>query len=573
MEVSEQSQGLSASKLSSPGSPKENKKNSSLTIIAAAFVAAVILGVGLFIYYNSQFSSNSQNSANQSVAAPETRLEKEEVRIGLVAGLGSGVAENFYPFYDLDQPGHMVTAQYLEGLVNLGPDFKIQPLLAKSWRNVDDNTWIFNLRQGVTFSNGASFSATDVKFTFDVINQNATSWASAQYLQTIKEVKVVDPYTIEIVTSKPDRSLLYKLSYLFILSSKTFKPTDVTTATIGTGPYLLTSGKRDTSGVLTRNETYWGERAKVKKVTYKVVSDDTERTNALLNKELDFIEYVPGDSLAQLKTNPNYQVVVNPDLYVWYLGFDTQRDKTPYVNTDTNPFKNLKVRQAIYSAINIDELIQNTYKGFAEAETQLVTKYIFGFNPDIKRYPYDPVKAKKLLAEAGYPNGFKVNIDVGHPRIGEYAKEVVRQLAKIGIQAEVKVRRKGVTSAEDAAKYKAGDTSMFMGSWGAEDADAQSGLAAILHGVTEDNKYGSYNFGHFKDAVVDGLIEQAAAETNQQKRLSLMQQAMKTAIVDDVAIVPLNVDGVGFAFTKDISWKPRADNAERAYEFAGKAVQ
>lgn len=496
---------------------------------------------------------------SKSKAIPKANQEIAEVKIGLVAGL-SGIADNtyIYPFQDIDLPGRAVASQYLEGLVALDQDFKIQPLLAKRWENLDDYTWRFYLQEGVTFSDGSLFDASDVKFTIETILKNP-KWENSKYIQTIKEVKIISPYVVDLVTKSVDRSLVNSLWNVFILSHKSFDTASPKSGRIGTGQYLLSDETKDGYVVLERNEKYWGRKPAVKRVIYKTIEDDKQRYKAFINKEVDLIEYAPLDKLAEEKNSGINQVLVQPDLYVWYVGFNTQR----------NPFKDVRVRQAVYYAINIDELIQNTYQGFAEGQSQLVTKFVFGYNPNIKRFPFDPIKAKQLLTEAGYPDGFKVNLDVRHPRIATYAKEVARQLNKIGIKTTVTVRRKEVTSAEDRAKFEAGDTSMYMTATGIEGGgDVQSVLAAFLHSVTPDNKYGSENKGHYDNPKVDGLIEKAADEKDRKVKQTLMQEAMRVAVMEDTGFVPLNVDGVAYLVNKNLAWKPRADNQIRASEIS-----
>ncbi len=517
-----------------------------------------VLAAGIFLI-------NRYLNPNQPTASPNP--QPEEVSIGLVAGLGDGVETDFYPKIDLDVPGAAITSQYLESLVYFDKDFKLTPLLAESWQNINPNTWRFSLRKGVTFSNGDPFDGEDVKFTIDTINQNAAQWLTSQYLSSIKQVKVLDPYTIEITTKQPDWTLLSKLTSLYILSDQTFKADDPAPP-VGTGPYILQDGKKDTYGVLVRNENYWGEKAKVKKVTYKVIADDTQRLEAFLNRDVNLIEYVPIGRVEDLKNRGQIEVLTGPSLYVWFLGFDVARDQTPYTDTPKNPFKDIRVRQAVYHAIDIDQLVQNTYQGFADTQTQLATKYLFGFNPAITRLPFDPDKARQLLTEAGYPNGFKVNIDVRHPRIGEYAKEVVRQLKLVGIEATVKVRRANVTSAEDRAKFETGDTSMYMTATSGKDGNVQTDLSIFLHSRTRDNKYGVENLGSYSNPKIDRLVEKSAAELDENKRLGFMQEAMGIAMVDDVSMVPLNTDGQIYALYQGISWIPRPDSQIRAYEIS-----
>ncbi|MCL4365749.1 ABC transporter substrate-binding protein [Patescibacteria group bacterium] len=552
--------------------PASEKKSTRFNLSLILIILFTLLLTAGAIFYSNNFKSNNKDNKN-SVAV---KKELNEVRIGLVAGLENSLETNFYPNTDPNMPESAVITQFLQPMVYFDNNYKIQPLLAQSWQTINPTTWRFNLRQDVKFSNGDQFSAEDVKFTIDTIKENAAkakgktpTWDTIRYVSDIESVKVVSPYVLDITTNTPSWSLLSKLAGVYIISRNTFKITD-TQPPIGTGPYILQTVKKGDPVVLVRNENYWGEKAKVKKVIYQVISDETKRVQALENKEADLIEYVPYDRIDQLKKDPKYNVVIAPNLMnVWFVGMDYQRDKSPYVDTPKNPFKDLRVRQAVSYAIDINQLIQNTYKGFAFVQTQIVSNNIFGFNPDIQRLPFDLQKAKQLLTEAGYPNGFKVNIDAPHPRTAGYAQEVARQLKNIGIDATVKIRRQNETSAEDRAKYKAGDTSMYFTAAYVDGGNAQTTLGTYLHTRTPDQKWGTGNYGFYSNPKVDTLIEKAITEMDDAKRLAGMQEAMKIAIVDDIAYIPLNTDGIGVAFRKGISWAPRPDGRINAYEIAG----
>lgn len=543
---------------------KPNKYPLILTLISVLLVTLVI-GISYFKVY-------SNNKDNKSSPVSDQKKELDEVKIGLIAGLENSLETNFYPNTDPNLPEGGVTAQFLESLVYFDKDYKIQPLLAESWQNVDDKRLRINLRGNVKFSNGDPLTAEDVKFTVETIQNNSAkasgtnfSWDTVHYVQNINKVEVIDPQTVEITTKWSNWALLYKLAGLYILPHNSFRITD-TQPPIGTGPFILQKVTKDEPVVLLRNENYWGEKAKVKKVVYKVITDDTERVQALKKGEADLIEYLPYDQIEVLKNDPNFKVAIAPSLSIWFVGFDIQREKSLYTDTPKNPFKDIRVRKAVYYAIDINQLIKNTYKGFAYPETQMVTKYLFGYNPDIKRLPFDPQKAKQLLAQAGFPNGFKVNLDVGHPKSGEFAQEVARQLKEVGIDATVRVRRKNETGAEDRLKYEAGDSSMYFTATYGIDSSAQTDLGLFLHSRTKDQTWGIGNYGFYSNPKVDELIEQSANEPDGNKRLVAMKEAMRLAMFEDIAYVPLNTDGTGYAFGKAIFWTPRPDGRINAYE-------
>ncbi|MCL4367195.1 ABC transporter substrate-binding protein [Patescibacteria group bacterium] len=539
-----------------------------LLIVLLVFAGAFILFRNQIPYFNQLSVSNLTNNSN--TASKKTGLD--ELRIGLVAGLSYSVANQFYPFYSPDFTGHYILTQYLETLVTIDGNLQIQPLLAQRWANTDDKTWIFYLQPNVKYSNGDSFDANDVKFTIDTLKKYGDQWdngSNSRYLDTVKEVKIINPLEVQITTNEVDRSLLNNLARVHILSHLSFNPQNKDKAPIGTGPYILTDAKADQYAVLTRNENYWGTKPLVKKVTFQVIEDDDQRVNALLNHQIDLAEYIPGSRINELKQNPDFKVVTQLAQYITFLGFDVNRDKTPYVDTPQNPFKDIRVRKAIYEAIDMNEVNKSSaFNGMAETQSEIVNTNVIGYNPNIKRLPYNLDDAKKLMTEAGYPNGFKITVDVQHPRIGDYISDAVNQLKKINIDATIKIRREGYTSAADRVKFNNGDSSMFGKVWDFEDNEALNTLSALLHTKTANGNFGSDNTGGYSNPEVDKLTEEALAETNEATRISEIQQAIKLAS-DDIAFIPLNSDLIGFAYSKNIYWQPRLDQELRANEFAG----
>ena len=500
--------------------------------------------------------------------------EIEVLKIGIIAGLEE-VESGFYPYGAAQGvSGATFTTHYLEPLVNLGADLHPYGILAERWINPEPTVWRFFLVKNATFSSGSKFDADDVVFTINTI-KNGEYGEFTGFLAPVSEVRKVNQYTVDIVTEKPNPILLSNLRYTWMLSDEDFDPTDPNHPPVGTGPYLITGAKRDTFIELTRREDYWAELPKPKKVIYRVIEDEEARTQALLNGEIDIAEYMPLSKKAEFDVNPNFRTAISGDVYVWVIGLDMMRDKTPYVfdketgkSLAKNPLKDKRVRQALYYAINIDELIQNTYEGVAESQSQMIPKEVFGYDPTITRLPYDPEKAKSLLAEAGYPNGFTINIDTRHPMCSFYAKEIARQWTRVGIKTTVVTRRVEFTSAEDRERFEKGDTSAYFTATAGDLGDAQPVLSTFLHSQTGD--YGVENVAKYVNSEVDRLVEQAAATLNQIERLELMQQAQKIVLVDDAAYIPVNTDGVLYFIRDNIIWKPRVDSLIYGFEVAGK---
>ena len=504
--------------------------------------------------------------------------EIEVLRIGQVAGGGDGWAKNFYPFASQDSPGDMATNHYLEPLINLDGDLRPYGVLAERWINPEPTVWRFFLVKNATFSSGSKFDADDVIFTINTLKSADLMDEEYKLLAaSVSEVRKVDQFTVDLVTEKPDPILLSKSRNIWMLSNEDFDPTDTGHPPVGTGPYIITDAKKDVFVELTRRDDYWAELPKPKKVIFRVIEDNEERAQALLNGELDIADFFDVSQRPEFDANPNFRTAVKGGIYVWYVGLDMNRDKSPYVfdkktgkQLAKNPLKDKRVRQALYYAINVEELIQNTYQGLAERQDQLVPKEAFGYDPSYTRPSYDLEKAKALLAEAGYPDGFAINLDAYHPYItGNYLPEVVRQWKKIGIKTTAVTRRENPDipgSAEDRARFEHGDTSAYFSSTTVDLGDAIPVFTSQVHTMT-----GTYGFDNlnYSNAEVDPLIEQAETIVNQEERLELMQRIQRM-VLDDFAYIPLNTDGL-LSFARDnLIWEPRIDALIFGFDVAGK---
>jgi len=498
--------------------------------------------------------------------------ETDEVTIAALALYYS----SRYPCADINTPTRAINTQIFEGLVGLDKNLKLVPRLAESWDNPDDLTWRFYLRKGVKFHNGDPFTASDVKFTIEETNKKG--FIGKHFLANVEKVNVIDDYTIEIKTKEPDPILANKLAFVLIFN-KNYLNEDGTINSIGTGPYKLEEWDKDGKYVkLIRNEDYWGEAPKVKRVIWKSFPRDKDRLEAVEKREADIGYLVEGETgLKAGLESKKVKTVVAPDYFVFFLMFDTQRDKTPYVSgVDTNPFKDVRVRKAIYQGIDVEQVIQDALAGFGEARSQMVTSDIFGYNPNIKRYPYDPETAKKLLKEAGYPNGFEVELHTS-PYDIYISEAIAKSLKNIGITVKP-VGRGGEKGPEDYEKYANGDTSFYGFFCNPDVGDAIGPLVDFFHTPDAEDfsqrHFGIYNFGKYSNPELDRLIEKASKTMNRKERLKYMQEAM-AIIHQDVAAIPLFSAEIGYALNPEahLLFEPRPDDEIRARELAKREIE
>jgi peptide/nickel transport system substrate-binding protein len=310
---------------------------------------------------------------------------------------------------------------------------KFVPVLATSWTRPDKLTWRFKLRQGVSFHNGEPFNAEAVKFTIDSIKDPAKAWSNASWVGDISAVKIVDDYTVDLITENPSRSMLANLGYLFILPPKatTELGDRFGVHPIGTGKFVLEKYYPNERIVMKRNDNYWGQKPKLEKVTAKILPESATRLAALETGEVALIPNLSPDSIARMKANPKLSVVVGDPARIMHIAFILGR----------KPFDNHKVREAFNYAVDRQAIVDTVMMGLAKvADAQLYHASSPGFNPNLKAYNYDPQKAKKLLAEAGYPDG--ITVTFGSPN-GRYLRDrmvceaIVGQMAEAGITVKL----------------------------------------------------------------------------------------------------------------------------------------
>ena len=310
---------------------------------------------------------------------------------------------------------------------------KFVPVLATSWTRPDKLTWRFKLRQGVSFHNGEPFNAEAVQFTIDSIKDPAKAWSNASWVGDISAVKIVDDYTVDLITENPSRSMLANLGYLFILPPKatTELGDRFGVHPIGTGKFVLEKYYPNERIVMKRNDNYWGQKPKLEKVTAKILPESATRLAALETGEVALIPNLSPDSIARMKANPKLSVVVGDPARIMHIAFILGR----------KPFDNHKVREAFNYAVDRQAIVDTVMMGLAKvADAQLYHASSPGFNPNLKAYNYDPQKAKKLLAEAGYPDG--ITVTFGSPN-GRYLRDrmvceaIVGQMAEAGITVKL----------------------------------------------------------------------------------------------------------------------------------------
>jgi len=457
-----------------------------------------------------------------------------------------------------------------EGLVGRDRNFEIAGQLAESWEQVDPNTWRFTLRPGVTFHDGSALTADDVIFSMDRALAESSNFKHV--LASVDSYSAPDDMTVEIVTKAPNPILLNDLLDLMILDrqwaeangaeepinlqaeEKAFSATNAN----GTGPFSVVSRAQGEKTVLAENPDYWGTKGNVTEVIFTPINNASTLVSALLSGEVDLVMPLPLQDIARVEGADGVKVVSSPEARTMYIGMDQWRDQIIESPVEGNPFKDLRVRQAFAHAVDAQAIIDRVMQGQATLATQYVMDKVNGFNPDLTRLAYDVDKAKALLADAGYPDGFELTMDCSTDRYvndGQICQAVVSLLARAGVKVNLIAQPK----AQFFPKVVAPDfgTSFFLLSWTPSTMDSLNVFQNVLGSRDLDNGRGAWNISGCSIPEADALAEKAAVTMDAAEREALLKDAM-ALMVENVCLVPLHVQQLvwGAADTVDVVQHP-----------------
>lgn len=458
-------------------------------------------------------TTSNTTSNSQASSAPQA------LTIGV-----SGDALNLDPQTTADLTSANVFMNIFDNLVTIDQTGKIVPMLATSW-STQGNNWIFNLRQGVKFSNGDPFNATVVKESFDRLLNPATAAPRASLFKAIKEVKVLGSYKVEFVLKYPFAPFLANLTNYAggIVDPKIAQSEgkQYGRKPVGTGPFELSSWQPGNKIVLKPNPYYWGAKPKLSEVTYLVVPSDATRLSLLKNNQIQAAMQVPPSQIASLQNTPGLKVNSQPGFALEYIGFNDQ----------SGPFKNVQVRQALTYATDRASIIKNIYFNSVSLATGPMPSTVWGSDSNLPQYNYDPTKAKQLLAQAGYPNGFSTTVYV--PTSDQTWMQVAQALQSEWAQVGVKVTIQSLDWGTFLQYTAKGKTPVFIIAW------------SDMTGDGDYNQYylwDSHSFGvggnrdFYSNPQVDKLVEAARKEMNPTKRMADYAAAQKIEAQDAPAI-------------------------------------
>jgi peptide/nickel transport system substrate-binding protein len=461
---------------------------------------------------------------------------------------------------------------FYEPLVGLDQNLKLIPVLATDWKQTAPTVWRFNLRKGVKFHDGTPFTADDVIFSYERAKGEGSDVKT--YVGKVKEIKKINDYTLDFITDGPYPILPNVFSRWYIFSKKwcidnrAEKPVDKrkgieNTASFkenGTGPYLIETRDPGTKTVLIRFKGYWGKiEGNVDRAVFTPIGNPATRVAALLSGEIDMMEPVPQQDIARVDAAPGLHVLQGPELRTIFLGMDQKRDELLYSSVKgKNPFKDRRVRQAFYQAIDIDTIKSKVMRGASTPTALMIAPGVHGFDASLnKRIPYDLEAAKKLMADAGYADGFSVRMNCPNDRYVndvEICQAVASMLAKIGVKIDLAAESK----ATYFPKILSRDTSFYMLGWTPSTIDAHDTLYSIV-ASPGDGGQGQFNLGTYSNPKVDDLITKIQSETDDAKRNAMISEAMKIH-EDDIGHIPLHQQALAWGVKKNIDVAQLATN-------------
>ncbi len=465
-----------------------------------------------------------------------------------------------------------ITGNVYEPLVGRGKKLELVPLLATSWKQIAPTVWRFTLRPNVKWHDGTPFTADDVIFSYERSKDDGSDMKTK--IAPMKEVKKVDDLTVDFVTKEPFPILPDTLNTWYIMSKVWCEKNNATTpvdvrkgkenaATLranGTGPFMLKSREPGVRTVFVPNPNYWEKvESNVTEAIFTPIKNDATRVAALISGDIDMMEPVPLQDVDKLKAAGNLNVLQGPELRTIFIGMDQSRDELLFSNVKgKNPFKDKRVRQAFYQAIDIEAIKSRIMRGASTPTNLMIAPGIKGFVPEMnKRLPYDPVAAKKLLTEAGYPNGFEVGMNCPNDRYvndASICQAITAMLARI----DVKVDLMAETKVTYFPKILSRNTSLYLLGWTPDSYDAQNAIYALLM-TPAPNGQGLFNLGSYSNKRVDELGAQIASELDQNKRNAMIAELFKIH-GEEFGTLPLHQQALAWAAKKNIELVQLADN-------------
>jgi peptide/nickel transport system substrate-binding protein len=514
--------------------------------------------------------------------------------LGVIAALPAGAQElrlgtssepsAIDPHFHNTTPNKAVARIIFEPLVFQDARQQLMPGLAESWRAIDERTWEFTLRKGVTFHDGSSFTADDVVFTFQRAPNVPRSPSSFGSFIAGKSVEKIDDHKVLVRTLTPQPLTPVDLSTFGIVSVRAAR--DATTqdfntgrAAVGTGPYRFVSFTPGESIVVERYDAHWQEKPVWSRVVLRPIKSDPARVAALLSGGVDVIEQPPTTDLKRLRADPKFAVVSSVSNRVFYLAMDQFREDSPFVKGKSgemirNPFLDARVRQAVSRAINRAAIVERIADGEGQPAGQFMHESFFGTSRTLKPDVVDVAAARQLLADAGLPNGFRLTIhgpNGRYPNDTKIIEAVAQMLTRIGIETAVETLPPAnfFTRGSTGGPGQTPEFSMIMAGWGAAGGENSDPLKNLLASFNRSKGLGASNRGRYASKLFDDKLAEALAAVDDAKRAALLAEATEIA-VREAGVIPLYFPTNSWALRAGLTMTARSDEFTLPWEVRGR---
>jgi len=467
-----------------------------------------------------------------------------------------------------------------DSLITRDKDLNLAPMLAESWENPEPTRWRFHLRKGVKFHDGSDFTADDVIFSANRVRAPGSNFTTN--VPSDAEWVKIDDHTVDMKLKSPNPIALYQFSTWYIMSKSWAEKNGAVAPTLpsatstsyaalhenGTGPFIITEHQPGVRTVFKKNPNYWGKvDSNLDEAVFTTIQNDATRVAALISGEVDWIDPVPLQDAQRVNGSGTATVMAGPELRTIFLGMDQARDELRDSNVKgKNPFKDVRVREAFYRAIDEETIAKRVMRGQAVPSALLIAPVLFPRASEFKRPEYDPKRAKALLTEAGYPDGFSLGMDCPNDRyVNDEAicQAVVSMLARVGVKVNLNAQPKAKYFAKVLAP--AYDTSFYLVGWTPSSQDSHNILFEIA-GCRNGSKpgRGNWNLGNYCNPKVDALADSVEAESDQTKRNAEIKEGFDT-IQADWGFIPLHQQALAWGVSKKVALVQRPDNMLMLY--------
>lgn len=522
-----------------------------------AFATAGLLATGLLV---------------ATALTPIAQAEAQTLTIGVRAG-----PESIDPHWSTLGSHAEALRHIFDTLVGVDEDLQLVPALATSWTPVDDTTWEFKIREGVKFHDGTELKASDVKFSIDRIPEVTGPMSMTIYTKRVVEAIAVDDYTLHVKTNGPAPTLPNDFIRLFVVPesigmearNEQFNSGE---AAIGTGPFRLVSWEPKGDFVVERFDDYWGERPHWERHVRKEIPNDPARVAALRSGQVDMINYVPATDYEAMKRDGSLATFVGDSVYILNVT-PSFKDELPIKarvdgrEIDENPFQDARVREALDLAINRDALVQVVLEGLGRPANQLMPAHFFGGSEDLPEREYDLERARALLAEAGYPNGFEIDFQCTNNRLpGDAA--VCEALGQMWARAGLRINAQALNGTVFFPALSRREYSLWMSGWGTLTGEASYTYGSLVHSNDPETGLGAFNRGEYVNPDLDKLIQEAAAELDDERRAALFKEVTEISMNERVLIPTVMLQTVWAAKAGTLEFTPRIDQETLAHHIA-----